>query len=50
MFNNLKKYYKYFEEWFDNLTENQLLYYKAYSKGLKTPFVEDFDNFTTNMH
>ena len=32
------KYYKYFEEWFNNLLSNQIIYYNAYSKGLKTPF------------
>ena len=34
----LPKYYKYFEEWFSNLTDNQLLYYRAYMNGQKTPF------------
>lgn len=34
--NNNPKYYKYFEEWFNNLTETQLLFYNAYSKGDKT--------------
>ena len=32
------KYYKYFEEWFSNLTENQILFYTAYMNGLKTPY------------
>ena len=32
------KYIKYFDEWFNNLTETQKLYFEAYSKGLKTPF------------
>jgi len=36
--NNHKKYRKYFDEWYSNLTENQLLYYKAYANGQKTPF------------
>ena len=26
-FNNLPKYYKYFDTWIENLTENQILYY-----------------------
>lgn len=26
-FNNHKKYQKYFDEWFDNLTENQIYYF-----------------------
>lgn len=36
----LKKYYKYFDEWYDNLTENQILYYISYMEGKKTPFDE----------
>ena len=36
--NNHKKYRKYFDEWYSNLTENQLLYFESYSKGQKTPF------------
>lgn len=36
--NNHKKYRKYFDEWYSNLTENQLLYYKSYANGQKTPF------------
>lgn len=36
--NNHKKYRKYFDEWYSNLTENQILYYKSYSIGQKTPF------------
>ena len=31
------KYYKYFEDWFSNLIDNQILYYTTYSKGLKSP-------------
>ena len=37
-FNNLPKYYKYFDNWLENLTENQILYYTAYSKGKKSPY------------
>ena len=37
----LKKYYKYFEEWYENITENQKLYYISYMKGKKTPFDEE---------
>lgn len=37
-FNNLPKYYKYFDTWIKNLTENQILYYNAYSKGKKSPY------------
>ena len=32
------KYYQYFEEWYKNLTDNQISYYIAYSQGLKTPY------------
>lgn len=32
----IAKYYKYFEEWFNNLTPHQIEFYKAYAKGLKT--------------
>ena len=32
------KYLRYFDEWFNNLTETQKLYFEAYSKELKTPF------------
>ena len=35
---NHKKYRVRFEEWYSNLTENQLLYYEAYSRGAKTPW------------
>ena len=48
MDNNLKRlldkisldmeYYKYFDTWIENLTENQILYYIAYSKGKKSPY------------
>ena len=37
-FNNHPKYYKYFDTWIENLTENQILYYNAYSKGKKSPY------------
>ena len=29
---------KYFDTWIENLTENQILYYNAYSKGKKSPY------------
>ena len=35
---NRAKYQQYFENWFNNLTQNQLLYFNCYSKGLKTPY------------
>lgn len=34
--NNLPKYYKYFEQWVNNLTYNQIAYFTAYSAGHKT--------------
>ena len=37
----LKKYYKYFDEWYENITDSQRMYYTAYMKGLKTPFDEE---------
>ena len=37
-FNNLPKYYKYFDTWIENLTENKILYYNAYRKGKKSPY------------
>lgn len=39
-YNVLKKYYKYFDEWYENITDTQKMYYVAYMKGLKTPFQE----------
>jgi hypothetical protein len=35
---NHTKYQHYFEDWFNKLTETQLLYFKCYSIGLKTPY------------
>ena len=34
----IPKYYKYFEEWFANLTEDQKRHYSAYYLGKKTPY------------
>ena len=39
--NNHKKYRKYFDTWCENLTDNQILYYDAYSKGQKTPYQQE---------
>ena len=36
--NVLKKYYKYFDEWYNNITDKQRMYYTAYMRGQKTPF------------
>lgn len=37
-YNNLTKYYHLFDSWFESLTKTQLMYYKAYSEGKKSPF------------
>lgn len=34
--NNLPKYYKYFEQWVSNLTNNQIAYFAAYMLERKT--------------
>ena len=34
--NNHSKYWKYFEEWFNNITPNQRIFFIAWSKGNKT--------------
>lgn len=34
--NNLPRYYKYFEQWVDNLTYEQILYFTAYMLKQKT--------------
>ena len=47
-YSNLKKYRPLFEEWFKNLTPNQVLYYEGYMRGEKTPWNGDFDNFAHN--
>jgi hypothetical protein len=35
-YNNAPKFLKYFEEWFENLTDLQILQYTAYMEGDKT--------------
>ena len=37
-YNVHKRFLKYFDEWYGNLTDNQIFYLTAYMKGLKTPF------------
>ena len=37
-YNVHKRFLKYFDEWYENLTDNQILYFNAYMKGLKSPF------------
>jgi hypothetical protein len=39
-YNVLKKYHKYFDEWYENITETQILYFEAYMNGDKTPYVD----------
>ena len=34
-----KKYHSLFDQWFANLTDNQIMYYTAYMQGKKSPFV-----------
>ena len=34
--NNIPKFYKYFDEWIENLTDEQIRFYTAYSEGNKT--------------
>ncbi len=34
-----RKYRYLFEQWFAKLTDNQIMYYKAYMQGKKSPFV-----------
>lgn len=34
-----RKYRYLFEQWFGNLTDNQIMYYTAYMQGKKSPFV-----------
>lgn len=36
--NNHPRYYKYFDMWFDNLTQNQLFYFEAQLKGNLSPY------------
>ena len=34
--NNIPKFYKYFDEWIESLTEAQIVFYSAYAEGKKT--------------
>ena len=34
--NNIPKFYKYFDEWIENLTDEQISFYTAYSEWKKT--------------
>jgi len=33
-----KKYLHLFEQWFNNLTNDQIMYFTAYMQGKKSPF------------
>ena len=37
-FCNHPKYYKYFEEWYANITGTQMMYFKCWSEGNKSPY------------
>lgn len=39
-YNVQSKFYKYFEEWFNNLTDTQISYFTAYMNGHKTCFTK----------
>ena len=41
--NNIPKFYKYFNEWIENLTESQIMFYGAYAEGKKT--IDPMDKF-----
>ena len=45
--NNIPKFYKYFDEWIENLTEGQIMFYGAYAEGKKT--IDPMDEFGTYM-
>lgn len=34
-----KKYHYLFDTWYENITENQILYFNAWMKGNKTPWI-----------
>lgn len=37
-YNVHKKYHKYFDLWYDNLTDTQVLFYSAWMRGSLSPF------------
>ena len=37
-YNVHKKFYKYFDEWYENITDTQRTYFTAYMEGKKSPF------------
>lgn len=37
-YNVQKKYYKYFDDWYINITETQRTYFEAYMRGHKSPY------------
>jgi len=49
-YNVHKKYHKYFDEWFSNVTETQMLYFKCWMKGQLTPYTRNnMESNTKNM-
>lgn len=47
--NNIPKFYKYFDEWIENLTEAQIVFYSAYAEGKKTIDTDTLDKCRTFM-
>lgn len=39
IFNCHKKYHYMFDVWFENITDNQILYFTSWMKGEKTPWI-----------
>lgn len=39
IFNCHKKYHYMFDMWFENITDNQILYFTSWMKGEKTPWI-----------
>lgn len=39
IYNCHRKYHYLFEDWFKNLTENQIIYFSAFMIGNKTPWI-----------
>ena len=39
IFNCHKKYHYMFDMWFENITDNQILYFTYWMKGEKTPWI-----------
>lgn len=37
---NHPKYYQYFDEWYNNITDTQKMYFKCWSEGKKSPYCQ----------